>query len=146
MRTFACSLVALLALSHGFSTLAAEPKKPAPPAAGAPTLAKRGWIDDPKLKAAAPPSQVITSEKGLAALYKAWSLGDEVPKIDFAKELVIVVTDRSNGNMMAMTDSKGDLKIHFGGPPSDKPGFGYVLQTASREGVKTVNGKPLPKE
>jgi hypothetical protein len=27
-----------------------------------------------------------------------------------------------------------------------RPGFRYVIATVSREGVKTVNGKQLPKE
>jgi hypothetical protein len=38
----------------------------------------------------------------------------------------------------------GDLRFLVAGTKMAGPGFGYALVKVSREGVKTVNGKPIP--
>jgi hypothetical protein len=48
--------------------------------------------------------------------------------------------------LSATLDDKGNLEV-LGMATSDlRPGFRYVIATVSREGIKTVNGKMLPKE
>ena len=103
-----------------------------------------GSVDDEK----AIKPECIASAKGLAAVWKAWNAQGEVPKVDFDKNLVVAVySSGSKLNMAgAKLDDKGNLEVlglgtrHFG------PGFRYVLGVVSRDGVKTVNKKEIPKE
>jgi hypothetical protein len=92
--------------------------------------------------------EVITSAKGLEAVWKAWKVAGETPKVDFAKEIVVAVYSvGSKLNLAGATlDEKGNLVVLGFGTRDIRPGFRYVLGTVSREGVKTVNGKALPKE
>jgi len=66
---------------------------------------------------------------------------------DFSKELLAVATTRgSKLNLTAKTDDKGDLKVLALSTRDLRPGFRYAIKSVSRDGVKTVNGKELPKE
>jgi hypothetical protein len=90
----------------------------------------------------------ITSAKGLEAVWKAWKIEGDVPKVDFTKDLVVAVYSvGSKLNMAgANLDDKGDLTVLGFGTRDIRPGFRYVLGVVSREGVMTVNKKELPKE
>jgi hypothetical protein len=91
---------------------------------------------------------VITSAKGLAAVWKAWKAAGETPKVDFDKNIVVAVY--SVGSKLniagANRDDKGNLDVLGFGTRDIQPGFRYVLGIVSKDGVKTVNGKALPKE
>ena len=71
-----------------------------------------------------------------------------MPKVDFTKEIVVAVY--SSGSKLniagASLDDKGDLTVLGFGTRDLRPGFRYVLGTVSKDGVKTVNKKELPKE
>ena len=103
-----------------------------------------GSVDDEK--AIKPES--ITTAKGLEAVWKAWKIDGDVPKVDFTKEIVVAVY--SSGSKLniagASLDDKGDLTVLGFGTRDLRPGFRYVLGTVSKDGVKTVNKKELPKE
>ena len=104
-----------------------------------------GSVEDEKLAKGAP--ECITSAKGLENLWKAWKLADKVPEVDFTKEIVILATTQGSKLKMAATlDEKGNLKVGGLGTNDLRPGFRYVIATVSKEGVKTVNGKELPKQ
>jgi hypothetical protein len=108
----------------------------------------QGSIDDEKLLAKAPPTGVITTQKGFDDLFTAWKLGDKKPEIDFKKDLVVVSTtvgSKLNLAVVLNTD-KGDLQVLGLATRDLRPGFRYVIGVAPSEGVKTVNGKELPKE
>jgi hypothetical protein len=92
--------------------------------------------------------ECITSAKGLEAVWKAWKIDGDVPKIDFAKDIVVAVySPGSKLNMAgANLDDTGDLAVLGFGTRDIRPGFRYVLGVVSKEGVKTVNRKALPKE
>ena len=66
--------------------------------------------------------------------------------MNFDKEIVLVAkTGGSKLTLNASLDEKGDLKA-FGLATRDlRPGFRYVIISVPKEGVKTVNGKELPK-
>ncbi len=120
-------------------------------AADKPTLVKttnswKGSIDDEKLKKEAPESGVITNAKDWEKLAKAWKVGDKVPEVNFDKELILIATTPgSKLSLSATLDDKGDLKP-IGIATSDLgTGFRYVIISVPKEGVKTVNGKELPK-
>ena len=103
-----------------------------------------GSVDDEK--AIKPES--ITSAKELEAVWKAWKIEGDVPKIDFTKDIIVAVY--SVGSKLniagANLDEKGNLDVLGFGTSDFGPGFRYVLGVVSREGVKTVNKKELPKE
>jgi len=103
-----------------------------------------GSVEDEKLMK----PECITSTKGLEAVWKAWKLKGDVPKVDFTKEMVVAVYSvGSKLNMAgAKLDDKGNLEVLGLGTRDISPGFRYVLGVVSREGVKTVNKKELPKE
>ena len=103
-------------------------------------------LDDVALQKEAPESQVIVSQKGWDKLVKAWGIKD-APKVDFEKELLIVgTTTGSRLNLSSKLDEKGDLKVLGAATFDLRPGFRYAIKSVSREGVKTINGKELPKE
>jgi hypothetical protein len=104
-----------------------------------------GSVGDVKLMKGAP--ECVTSEKGLEKLWKAWMIADKMPKVDFAKEIVVIgTTTGSKLRLGASLDAKGNLQVLGLGTRDLVPGFRYVMATVSKEGVKTVNGKELPKE
>ena len=105
-----------------------------------------GSVADEALMKGAP--QVITSAKGLEKVWKAWRIDDKMPKIDFDKLIVVgVYSVGSKLNLAGATiDEKGNLDVLGMGTLDIAPGFRFVLGTVSKEGVKTVNGKQLPKE
>jgi hypothetical protein len=109
------------------------------------TTLLKGAVEDEGLKKGAP--EVITTQKGLEKLWKAWKIGVKVPTVDFTKQLVIVGTaGGSRLNLSGRLDDKGNLDV-IGIATSDfVPGFRYVLAVVGREGIKTVNKKALPEE
>src|SRR5262245_12328451 len=103
-------------------------------------------LDDRDLQKEAPESGVIVSQKGWEKLAKAWSI-KEPAKVDFDKELLVVATTvGSKLNLSTKLDDKGDLKILAIATRDLRPGFRYAIKSVSKEGVKTVQGKELPKE
>ena len=104
-----------------------------------------GSVEDEKLAKGAP--ECITSAKGLEKLWKAWKLPDKAPEVNFTKEIVVLATtEGSKLKLFAALDEKGNLRVGGLGTRDLRPGFRYVIATVSKEGVKTVNGKELPKE
>jgi len=66
--------------------------------------------------------------------------------VNFDKEIVLVA--KTSGSILTLTallDEKGNVKT--GGFASNDlvPGFRYIIISVPKEGVKTVQGKPLPK-
>jgi hypothetical protein len=111
-----------------------------------PTKEFSGSVDDQALQKEAP--AVITSAKGLEKLWKAWKVADKMPEVDFTKNLVVTTTSvGSQLKLIASLDTdKGDLTVGGLGTKDLRPGFRYVIGVVPLEGVKTVNGKELPKE
>jgi hypothetical protein len=116
-----------------------------------PTIDLYGKVAEERAKDM-PPDGVIVSQKAWEKLAEAWGIKD-APKVDFTKEFLVVVGTASEGSRLAWLDEpeldRGNLTLPFIlavtadlGPP----GFVYCIRSVSREGVKTVNGKELPKE
>lgn len=108
------------------------------------TMKWDGSVDDEK----AIKPECITSAKGLEAVWKAWKIPGDMPKVDFTKDIVVAVYSvGSKLNMAgANLDDKGNLDVLGFGTRDIRPGFRYVLGVVSREGVKTVNKKALPEQ
>jgi hypothetical protein len=132
------SLAALLCLAAGVAGAAPTPLKA--------TNTWMGSVEDEKLAKEMPENGVITNAKDFEKLVKAWKVADKVPEVNFDKEIVLVATTSgSKLTLRASLDEKGDLKV-LGVATSDlRPGFRYVIISVPKDGVKTVNGKDLPK-
>lgn len=110
-----------------------------------PSQTWKGSIDDETLRAKAP--AVITSQEAWDAVWADWKIEGKAPKVDFAKEFVVVqTTSGSRLTLTARLTEAGDLKAFAFGTRDFRPGFRYVLGSFSREGVKTINGEPLEAE
>jgi hypothetical protein len=104
-----------------------------------------GSVENEALMKDAPAA--LTSAKGLEKLWKDWKIADPMPQVDFAKEIVVITTTRgSKLRLAANLDEQGNLMVGGLATRDLRPGFRYVIAIVSREGVKTVNGKELPKE
>lgn len=99
-----------------------------------------------------PPDGLVVSQKGWEKLVAAWGIKN-APKVDFAKEFLVVYGTFSEGSRLAWLEEPkledGDLILPYilattadWGPY----GFVYHIRSVSREGVKTVHGNALPKE
>lgn len=92
--------------------------------------------------------ECLVSAKALEAIWKEWKLGGEPPKVDFAKDIVVAVY--SSGSLLKLSnarlDDAGNLEVLGLGTLDLHPGFRYVMAVVKKDGIKTVNGKPLPKE
>ena len=68
-----------------------------------------------------------------------------MPKIDFAKEVVIVtLATGPNEPTIKATLDEGKLQIKAGQALVAGKGFGYSLATFDRKGITTVRNKKLP--
>ena len=111
-----------------------------------PTNTWKGSVDDRKLAKEMPENGVITNAKDFEKLVKAWNIAEKVPEVNFDKEIVLVAkTVGSKLTLKALLDEKGDLKALGLATRDLRPGFRYVIISVPKEGVKTVNGKELPK-
>lgn len=139
LRLLVCALMASIVLAAVSAPEALAQKKKVEV-----TKKWSGSVDDEK---AAKP-EVIISTKGLEAVWKAWKIDGAVPKVDFTKDIVVAVySPGSKLNVAGATlDDKGNLDVLGFGTRDLRPGFRYVLGVVSKEGVKTVNKKDLPKE
>ena len=117
--------------------VSAEAKKP--------IVLLAGSVVDKGLQKEAP--GIIVSQKEWEKLTKVWGIKD-IPKVDFDKEILVVgTTIGSRLDLDANLDVKGNLEV-TGVSTSDigPEGFRYTIKSVSRAGIKTVNGKELPKE
>ena len=140
LRLLVCAFVACCLLAAVGAPEAAAQKKKV-------EIQKKTWngsVDDEK---AAKPD-CITSAKGLEAVWKSFKIEGDAPKVDFTKDIVVgVYSVGSKLNLAGATlDDKGDLTVLGLGTRDIRPGFRFVLGVVSRDGVKTVNKKELPKE
>ena len=132
------SPAAVLFLAAGAAVAAPTPLKPA--------NTWTGSVDDERLAREMPENGVITNAKDFAKLVKAWKVADKAPEVNFDKEILLVAkTAGSKLTLRASLDEKGDLKALGLATRDLRKGFRYVIISVPKEGVKTVNGKELPK-
>jgi hypothetical protein len=128
---FAAGLLAAVAHAQG------NPVKP--------TRQWRGSVDDVSLTALAR-GPVVASQTELEKLWKGWAIKDAMPKVDFSKELVLVATSRGSRLNLRPVVQGDDLRAGAISTRDLRPGFRWHLVTVPRQGIKTVDGKPVPKE
>ncbi|VAX40407.1 hypothetical protein MNBD_PLANCTO02-365 [hydrothermal vent metagenome] len=104
-----------------------------------------GSVKNKALLSSAPKDRFITNTKTFAKLWRSWSLGEKIPRINFRRNLVLVaaVTGQNHEHTRATLDENGNISIVTVATKSNGPGFKYTVLVVSRKGVKTVGGKPI---
>ena len=104
-----------------------------------------GVVEDPSLQEAAPANGVVADPESWKSLWETWRPDQELPQVDFDKEIVVVgvVPGPNRVLLRPVLAEAGDLRFVVAGTKMAGPGFGYALVKVSRDGVKTVNGKPI---
>lgn len=128
-----------------FAALTVAPLAADEPKKDKPRVELSGSIADEALQKDAPANGVVASAKAWEALAKAWDIKD-APKVDFGTELLIVGTWKGSSFGLRPVLNDGDLSVSGFGTKDLRPGFRWKVQTFPRAGVKTVQGKDLPKE
>jgi hypothetical protein len=96
-----------------------------------------------------PKKGYIANQKAWEKLWKAWRSKEELPKIDFDKQVVFVASTQCAANRITGTvklSDQGDLRFDYFATEIGGPGFAYQILVVDLEGVKTINGKPIDKE
>ncbi len=106
----------------------------------------RGKVKDRALRTLAPDSGAITDAATLKKLLTKWGYENADWSTDFRKNVVVVGTAFGPNIVRLMTrkSDDGNLTVLSAASRMAGPGFGWAMKVISREGVKTVNGKPLP--
>lgn len=94
----------------------------------------------------APENLCITDSEQWKKIWQAWKADDKPPVVDFEKNFVIVGTAHGPNRVMPSLkydDQRKDLEIVFMSTRMGGPGFGFVFVEMKREGIETVNGKPI---
>jgi hypothetical protein len=106
-----------------------------------------GIISDADKEKERPASGVIGTEKDFQDLWQSWRGNEELPKIDFAQLFVVVMTSKEDplvGLSFEGPDASGNIKlIPLVGPGKMHRGFSYVMMQVPRDGIKSVEGKPV---
>jgi hypothetical protein len=105
--------------------------------------------EDEPLEREAPESGYIANEKAWAKLWKAWRSEEELPKVNFEKQLALVVTVGCAHDQIQpsfVLDGKRNLKNDSCWTAMDGPGFAYRILVVERAGIKTYNGKAIARE
>ncbi|MDW8266297.1 MAG: hypothetical protein RMJ52_13315 [Gemmataceae bacterium] len=109
-----------------------------------PTNTWQGSVEDWELAKKVP--KVITNARDFDKLIKTWNVRAKVKDVNFEKELVLVaITQGSQMSVTARLNDHGELTLSVLTTDDLAPGFRYVVISVPREGVKSVNGKELPK-
>jgi hypothetical protein len=86
----------------------------------------------------------IDNQEALDKLWKAWRTGD-APKVDFAKNLVLVLTHWENAEVLfdITLDDNGALAIAVESTQREVKGMTYVLAVVERAGMKALGKVPF---
>ncbi|HKX32050.1 MAG TPA: hypothetical protein VJ302_30460 [Blastocatellia bacterium] len=112
----------------------------------------RGEIE-PQMRREAPSEGYIASEEAWARLWRAYRGNEELPAIDFSKQVVLVGLGRDSGQVDIETDSSWAIPLENGNlkpsytyseaGPDNAATSKYVLVLIGREGVKMINGQSI---
>jgi hypothetical protein len=105
-----------------------------------------GSVADAALAKKAPAAGVVVTKKGWDELIKTWDIKKPF-EVDFDKQLVVVATNQGSGiQLTTELDDEGNLAVKVIGTADLRPGFRYAVKRIDRTGIKTINGKAVPKE
>ena len=103
----------------------------------------RGRIDNAGSRLA-PARGYFINQSELAKLWAAWRIAEPCPKVDFKTQLVLVRTcPCSHISIAPLLDDKGNLHVQVTITKDLREDTGYILVLIPRQGIRTVEGKPL---
>jgi hypothetical protein len=107
-----------------------------------------GKMADAALQKHAPADYFLLDQDEWAKLWKAWRGQEKLPEVDFQKQMILVFTAGGPNSVGCepRLDAQGNVQAMAMSTLIGGPGFGYLIQCIPREGVRSVNGKPLPGE
>jgi hypothetical protein len=129
---------------EGLKTINGKPL-PKPEPAVRPTVNLSGEVSDRARRANAPVTGVIVSQKEWDVLADQWDIKDN-PRVDFRREILVVGVSDAESFTLTPTVKDGDLTIVSTASKATRDGFRWKVVSVPRAGLKTVNGKPLPRE
>lgn len=92
----------------------------------------------------------VVGKQTFERLWRALRPKEDVPQIDFSKEVVFFATTACARNRIDMTFrlEAGDLQVETAATEMAGPGFAHTLSIVSLNGVKTftINGEPITGE
>lgn len=98
------------------------------------------------LRKIAPANRAVINDEQWNNLWLGWQTDEPKPEIDFEKFVVLVETVDGPNNMFTNTlklDGTGNLKYEVASTRMAGPGFAYLMLVVPREGIQSVNGRPL---
>jgi hypothetical protein len=96
------------------------------------------------LRWAYPARGFLINQEELDRLWADWRIAGEKPRVDFATQMVLVRTCTcSHITLHPRLDPQGDLTIGVTITKDLTQDAGYVIFLIPRQGVRTVEGKPL---
>lgn len=105
-----------------------------------------GTLADAALRRHAPDEGFVLDPSRWAALWHAWRGKEKAPAVDFRKQMILVFTADGPNHVgcVPTLDSEGNVDANAMATLMGGPGFGYLIQCIGLEGVRSVNGRPLP--
>ena len=87
----------------------------------------------------------LIDQKNLEKIWKEWKVRDEMPKVDFEKQFVVVSTWGGSHQQISWSVlPDGSFFFGGGGTKDIKPGFRYHIGVFNWEGVASVRGVKNP--
>lgn len=104
-----------------------------------------GMVADKSLEKEKPAGGMVVDQTTLDGIWKAWGIAGTAPKVDFARDIVLVgTTDLEVLRLYLEGDEKGDYKMYIQIEKNDARGFAYGIAVFPREGIKTIGGRAIP--
>jgi hypothetical protein len=112
-----------------------------------PMQVSQQWSGTSRVSEGKPDAGVVVDQDAWAKVWQGIFPNKQVPTIDFSKQLVIVATSSGPNRLIGRLtiDEQGNVTGRFGATRMGGPGFGYAMFLVDRDGIKTYNGKPIPK-
>jgi hypothetical protein len=106
-----------------------------------------GILADAALRKHLPDHEFVLDQGSWEGLWRAWRRREDVPAVDFQQQMVLVFTAEGPNHVgydRLTLDDRGNVRAKVMSTLIGGPGFGYLMVCIPREGVKSVNGTPVP--
>jgi hypothetical protein len=89
---------------------------------------------------------VITGLQPFKDLWTSWKFSEKLPEVDFTKQIAVITTGMGSILYSSyVVDINGNLKVDAMQTKDIAEGFRYQIAIINLDGIKTINGKEIPK-
>ena len=86
----------------------------------------------------------LLTEADLKRIWRDARLATPMPAIDFRRELALCTMGHGGPVLMRLVvEGNGNLVPHYVQKPTWSPHLNYLITSVKREGIRSVNGKPI---